>query len=509
MSDDDNPHGLTPVRRVLIMISVMLGSTLYSTTLLIASTLLPQMQGTMAATSDEIAWVMTFNILATAVMTPMTGWLVARFGRRSVMMWSIFGFSVFTYLCGQSDSLSALVLWRILQGGCGAPVVPLSQTILLDSFPRRQAGMVTSIFGMGAVLGPVIGPALGGYLADIYSWRWAFYVIVPIGFLSFIGLRLTLPPDPDTPNTKLDWTGFLSLAVAISCVQLVLSRGQRLDWFDSLEIALETAAAGLAFYIFVAHSLTTEKPFLSLRLLKDRNYAQGLLLVLIYGMLNFTPMVLLPAMLQTYSGFPDPIIGQVLGARGVGAVIGFFSAIFVARLDPRIGMTIGFVVQVISGIWLTQIDLNVDMTALVANSILQGFAVGIIWVPLTVATFRTLETRFWPEAMSVFHLMRNIGSSFFISISVAEIVRTSAQNYARMNEMLSPFNDRLALPWVMGAWTMDTQPGLARLAKEMDRQASMIGYLNAFALYTAASAAGVLLVLTMTKGKRAKAALPK
>ena len=352
----------------------------------------------------------------------------------------------------------------------------------------------------------MIGPALGGYLSDLYSWRWAFYVIVPVGFLSFIGLRLTLPRDTQTASTRLDWTGFLSLAVAISCVQLVLSRGQRLDWFDSMEIILETATAMIAFYVFVVHSLTTDRPFLQLRLLKDRNYAMGLLLVFIYGMLSFTPMVLLPPMLQAYSGFPDPIIGEVLGARGIGAVIGFFSAIFVAKLDPRIGMVIGFGVQVISGIWLTRIDLNVDMTSLVSNSILQGFAVGIIWVPLTVATFRTLETRFWPEAMSVFHLLRNIGSSFFISISVAEIVRTSAQNYSRMNEMLSPFNDRLALPWVMGAWTMETKEGLARLAKEVDRQASMIGYINAFAMYTAASAAGVLLVLTLRKGRRAKAA---
>jgi DHA2 family multidrug resistance protein len=503
LPDEDNPYGLTPTRRVLIMISVMLGSTLYSTTLLVASTLLPQIQGTMAATSDEIAWMMTFNILATAVMTPMTGWLVARFGRRSVMMWSIFSFSVFTYLCGQADSLETLVLWRILQGGSGAPVVPLSQTILLDSFPRRQAGMVTAVFGMGTVLGPVIGPMLGGYLADVYSWRWAFYVIVPVGFLSFIGLRYTLPADPDLPPTKLDWTGFLSLAAAISCVQLVLSRGQRLDWFDSLEITLETVAAGLSFYIFVAHSLTTERPFLSLRLLKDRNYALGLMLVLTYGMLNFTPMVLLPPLLQAYAGFPDPLIGQVLGARGIGAVVGFFSAIFVGKLDPRIGMIIGFGVQAISGVWLCGINLNVTMTTLVANSILQGFAVGIIWVPLTVATFRTLDSRYWPEAMSVFHLMRNIGSSFFISISVAEIIRTTAQNYARMNEMLSPYNDRLAMPWVMGGWTMDTQAGLAGLAKEMNRQAAMIGYLNAFALYTAASTVGMLLVLTMTKGRKA------
>src|SRR5258708_6852266 len=180
----------TPTRRIMIMISVVLGSTLYSTTLLIASTLLPQMQGALAATPDEIAWSVTFNILATAVVTPMTGWLVARFGRRNVMMWSILCFSVATYMCGAADSLQTLVFWRIVQGGTGAPVVPLSNAILLDSFPRRQAGMVTSIFGMAVVIGPVIGPTLGGFLAEAYSWRWAFYMLVPVGLLGFVAVRL-------------------------------------------------------------------------------------------------------------------------------------------------------------------------------------------------------------------------------------------------------------------------------------------------------------------------------
>src|SRR5712672_963087 len=193
----------TPTRRIMIMISVVLGSTLYSTTLLIASTLLPQMQGAMSATQDEIAWAMTFNILATAVATPMTGWLAARFGRRETMTWSVLAFTVTTFLCGSADSLETLILWRVLQGALGAPVIPLSQTILLDAFPKRQQGFVTSIFGMAVVIGPVIGPTVGGMLSEIYSWPWAFYMIVPVGLLSFVGLRLTLPHDRPTGRTSL------------------------------------------------------------------------------------------------------------------------------------------------------------------------------------------------------------------------------------------------------------------------------------------------------------------
>src|SRR3954469_11944120 len=268
----DPGAAVAPTRRLMIMLSIILGSTLYSTTLLIASTLLPQMQGTMSATQDEIAWAMTFNILATAVMTPMTGWLVARFGRRGVMVGSMALFSLFTYLCGAAESLETLVLWRILQGASGARVTPLSQTILFDIFPRRQHRMISSVYGMAVVVGPVLGPLLGSYLADEYSWRWAFYALVPVGLISAVGLRLAMLPDSPRQRTRLDWAGFLSLAMAISCVQLVLSRGQRLDWYESGEIVLETLGAAFAFYVFIVHSLTTRRPFLNLRLLLDRNY---------------------------------------------------------------------------------------------------------------------------------------------------------------------------------------------------------------------------------------------
>jgi MFS transporter, DHA2 family, multidrug resistance protein len=506
MSDEQAVDPVSVPRRIMIMLSIILGSTLYSTTLLIASTLLPQMQGAMAATQDEIAWAMTFNILATAVVTPMTGWLVARFGRRGVMVGSMLLFSLFTYLCGAADSLETLVLWRIMQGATGAPVTPLSQTILFDVFPRRHHRMITSVYGMTVVIGPVIGPALGGFISDLYSWRWAFFGLVPVGLASCIGLRLSMRPDLPRPDVRLDWIGFLSLSAAISCLQLVLSRGQRLDWYESSEIWLETIGALATFYIFLAHSVTAARPFLNLRLLLDRNYALGLILVCVFGMLNVTPMVLLPPLLQQHAGFPDTLIGEVLAARGAGATIGFFVAMFIGRLDPRIGMSIGFILQVISGLWLMSINLDVPMDILVANSMLQGMAIGIIWVPLTIASFATLDSRLWPEAMAVFHLLRNIGSSIFISLCVADIVRVTARNYSRMTEMISPFNDRLTLPWVMGGWDIGTLAGLARLSKEIGRQAAMIGYLDAFAMYTAASAGAVILVMLVRRRRDTRAA---
>src|SRR3954453_2875197 len=279
---------MSAAQRYLTLATVVLGSSLYGTALLTTSTVLPQMQGAMSATQDEIAWAMTFNILATAVVTPMTGWLVSRFGTKRVMVSSIALFTLATLLCGMAQSLEVLVLWRILQGAAGAPLVPLSQSILFVTFPRRQHTMVMSIFGMAVAVAPVFGPVYGGYLAEVYSWRWSFYMLVPIGIAATIGMAWTLPSDNRATKVRFDWTGFIALATALAAIQLVLARGVRLDWFDSAEIVIECLIAGLAFYIFMVHSLSAREPFLNLKLLADRNYAIGLALVTIYGMLNFT-----------------------------------------------------------------------------------------------------------------------------------------------------------------------------------------------------------------------------
>jgi DHA2 family multidrug resistance protein len=482
-------------RRVFIMAAVVLGTTLYSTTLLISSAMLPQMQGSMAATPDEIAWSTTFNILATAIVTPMAGFLVANFGRRNVLLGAVGSFTIVTYLCGQAESLETLVLWRVLQGALGAPVTPISNAMVLDCFPRRQAGIVSSIFGMTAVvLGPVIGPTLGGILAETYSWRYAFYMIVPAGVVGFAALWLVLPKEQPGAGARLDWIGFVSLSLALGCLQLVLSRGQRLDWYESGEIVFETCLAATALYLFLAHGATADRPFLSPRLLRDRNYSLGLVLVLTYGMLNFTPLVLLPSLLQTHAGYPDSTIGMIIAARGIGGTVGFFAAMFIGRLDPRIGMTIGFGLLAVSGLWLIEIDLNIGASDLMLNSMVQGVATGVVWVPLSVMAFSTLEGRLMSEGMAVFHLLRNIGSSLFISLAFAMVVQSTGANYSRMTELVTPYSRSMNLPWVMGGWSVDTMPGLARLAKEINRQAAIIGYLNAFSLYTATSIAAIAIV---------------
>jgi DHA2 family multidrug resistance protein len=481
--------------RYFILVMTVLATTLFTATILVASTLLPQMQGSMLATQDEIAWTMTFNILATAVVTPVAGWLAARFGVRNVMVWCSAGFTLATLMCGAATTLEELVFWRIVQGAVGAPLTPLSQSILLDTFPPHQHGMVISIYGMSAVIGPVIGPALGGLLSEVYSWRWAFYMMVVPGVIVSVGLRFALPAGGQRERLRFDWFGFLSLSTAIACTQLALSRGQRLDWFDSTEIIIECLLAVLALYVFIAHTVTAQSPFLSPRLVQDRNFALGLVLVWVYGMLNFTPIVLLPALLQQHAGFPDTLLGEMTSYRGIGSLIGFFLAGLIGRLDPRIGMTIGFALQVASGLWLMSIDLNVSEGILAANSLLQGVAVGIIWVPLTVATFATLDPSLRAEGTAVYHLMRNVGSSLFISLSVAEIVRSTGVNYARLIEIVSPYNRSLTMPWVLGQWDVETVAGLARLSKEITRQSAMIGYLNAFGMYTAMSALAIPLIM--------------
>lgn len=501
---DQTAETPTAFRKWMLLVSVTLATTIYSMTVLIVSVVLPQMQGTLSATPDQISWVMTFNILATAVVTPITGWLTSSFGWRRVMLTGVFGFCVATVLCGQADSLESLVFYRVLQGGFGAPLVPLAQAVLLDSFERRQHGLVTSIFGMGVVVGPIIGPVFGGYLSELFNWRWAFYMIVPFGIAGFIGLWIFLRDGGRAYGTRFDWTGFIALAFSIACLQLLLDRGERLDWFESPEIIIEAALGCFAFYVFIVHSMTSRAPLLDLSLLRDRNYTVGLLIVLIYGMLNFTPMVMLPPMLKGIAGYPESVIGMLLSARGAGALLGFFLAVWVGKLDPRIGMIAGFGMLVWSGWYMMSFDMNVTSFDIGLTSAVQGFAVGILWVPLTIATFATMDKSKLAETMSVFHLLRNVGSSIFISLSVTILVRTSGINYARLTEFISPFNELLGFPQNTGSFDISGVSGLAAISIELDRQADMIGFLNAFGAFTFASALALPLVLLVRMPRTSK-----
>jgi DHA2 family multidrug resistance protein len=499
VSDDPEKPALELAtgRRVLVLATIIVSSAAYNAATFTATAILPQMQGAMAATQDEISWTVTFNILATAVVMPMTGWLVGRFGRGRLLFWSLVGFTFATAMCGFAGSLESLVVWRIAQGAAGAPLLPLGQTILLDVFPRRRHGSIISIFGMANTIGPVLGPTFAGYLAEYYSWRWGFHMIVPVAFLACVSARIAMPRDDTVRAVALDWTGFVSLSLAITATQMVLSRGQRLDWFQSGEITAWAIVAALSFYVFLVHSLTARRPFLSPRLLLDRNYAIGVFLITIFGMLNFTPMVLLPPLLQNQLGFPDSLIGYMVGWRGVGVMAGSFASLFANRIDLRFGAALGFSLQIVSGLWLMGIDFNVPLWVLCANAFLQGLAVGLIWAPIATSAFYTLDQGLRAEGIAVFHLSRSIGTSFFISITVAEVVRASAANYSRLSEAVNPYNTSLRNPGSMGTWSVDTLSGLGALSKEIARQAALIGYMNAFVMYTVTSAIAIPLVMML------------
>jgi DHA2 family multidrug resistance protein len=332
-------------------------------------------------------------------------------------------------------------------------------------------------------MGPVIGPTMGGYLAEMYSWRWVFFLIVPVAVVCFVAIYAFIQDRHARSEVRFDWTGFLALAITIGCIQLMLDRGPRNDWFESMETIMEATFAATAFYVFVVHSLSSATPFLNPRLLLNRNYTIGLLITTTFGMLNLTLMVLLPPLLQRLQGYPDSIIGLLLGARAVGTLLGFIIMKFGNRLDPRMWLVVGFALQGAAGLRMAQFNIEVSFYDVALALGIQGLGVGLLWVPITLVTFATVERRILPEGMAIFHLVRNIASSVHISISVSMVVYFTTVNYAGLVEGVSVFNEMTRNPSTIGLWALDSPSSIAALSGEILRQASMVGYLNAFYLY--------------------------
>jgi DHA2 family multidrug resistance protein len=300
---------------------------------------------------------------------------------------------------------------------------------------------------------------------------------------------------------RLDWLGFLLLAAALASLQVMLDRGERADWFDSAEIVVYAAVAVAALYAFIVHSLTAERPFLQPALLRDRNFTIGLTLIFVFGMLNFTPMTLLPPMLQGVSGYPESVIGFVLGARGLGTLVAFSAMIFASRFDPRAMIVLGFLLQAFAGWQLTQLDMNPSAEGVFWPMALQGFGVGVLWVPITMVTFATINQAATAEGAAVYHMVRNVGSSIHISLSTAVAVRMARTNYSELAPAVSPYNEALTMPWVTGAWNVQDPAGLAAVAREVARQAAMLGYIDAFVFYIA-TALVVLPLVLLVRWKR-------
>jgi len=469
------------LERALILATCTLVTLLYAMTVTIANVSLPAIQGTLSATPDQIAWVVTSNLVATAVATPLAAWLVVRMGRRRLMNACVLAFGLASLGCGLSGSLEELVLWRTVQGAVGAPLIPASQAIVLDSYPRERHGAVLAIYGMGSVLGPIIGPTLGGWLAESYNWRWLFYMIVPFAVVSLAGTLAVIRDREVAEGKPFDWIGFLSLSVALAASQLMLDRGEIADWFESPEIIAWAAIALIGLYAFVVRSLSTRHPFLDLQLFRDRNFVIGLVLVFVFGMLNFTPMTMLPPLMQNVGSYPDSVVGLVIGSRGLGTLGAFAFMIVGSRIAPRPMIVAGFVLQAWAGWQLAQLDVQPTVEAVFGPMLLQGFGVGLLWVPITMVTFNTLDPRHLPDASAVYHMVRNFGSAVHISLTVTLTLRMARTAYGELTERVTPFHAQV-LP---GPWSTEHLAGIASLARELHRQSMMIAYLDGFVFFTA------------------------
>ena len=482
---------MTSVQKLAILITLTVTVGTFVTTITIANVSLPQLQGAFAATQDQITWIITATLVAQAIATPLSGWLDNRFGRRKVLLICATSFTSFSILCGLASTLEELVIWRFLQGLSGAPLVPLSQAILVTIYPRPQHGRVLVFWMFGPIIGSILAPLIGGFISEDYSWRWVFMLSVPPAILCVISLFIFMKiPNINQQEKQLDWLGFISLSICVTTLQLVLDRGQLLDWFGSPIIILGTVLTGATLYIFVSHVCTSNNPFLNPKLLRDRNYAVGTLLGFAFGMLYFTTFVLQPTMLQSLRGYPDSLIGLIQATRGIGLLAGaIFLLLFLKNFDPRFNIFLGFLIEVITGFGMSQFDINMTVGTVTWFTILQGFGLGIIWSPLMVLALATLDNRYVSEGASVFHLMRNIGSSVHIAATATFVVRSSKENYSVLIESLNPFNESYTFKEISGNWSISGTENLTTISIEISRQATMLGYINAYYLYALAALA--------------------
>jgi DHA2 family multidrug resistance protein len=491
----------------MITISIMLATIMQVVDMTIVNVALPHMQGNMSATQDQISWVLTSYIVAAAIMTPVTGVLAARFGRKRLFAGSVVGFTIASVLCGWATSLDQIVVYRVLQGALGASLVPLSQAVLLDVYPREKHGSAMALWGMGVMVGPILGPTLGGYLTEYYSWRWAFYINVPLGVLALLGILAFVPETERQTNRGFDFFGFALLSIAIGALQLMLDRGNSLDWFGSREIIFEAVAASLAFYMFLVHMFTAEKPFIEPALFKDRNFNAGLTLMFVVGVMLLATLALLPPFLQNLLGFPVVTAGLVLAPRGIGTMFAMMLVgRLVSRVDTRYLVLFGLAMTAISMWQMADFTLEVGVKEIVVTGVVQGIGLGFIFVPLSTAAFATLHPRYRNEGTAMFSLIRNIGSSIGISLVVTVLGQRTQINHAGVGAYLTPFRDAMHAPWLPPVWDLGTPTGAIALDAEVTRQAVMLAYLDDFRFMMVMTLLAVpLLLLLRPAPKRSSA----
>jgi MFS transporter, DHA2 family, multidrug resistance protein len=465
----------------LITVSVMLATIMQALDTTIANVALPRVQGTLSATQDEMGWVLTSYIVAAAITIPLTGWLASELGRRKVFLTSIVLFTIASVLCGLATTLPQIVLFRLLQGVGGAALVPLSQAVLFDINPPKEFGRAMSIWGIGVTLGPILGPALGGWLTENYSWRWVFFINLPVGILAYFGLLATMPESRNAKSSRFDFFGFTTLSIGVGCVQMLLDRGQTKDWFSSPEIVAEAVIGGLAFYLFIVHMFSSPQPFLNPALFKDRNFVASNVFIFMIGVVLFATLALLPPMLQNQMQYPVILTGLVTMPRGIGTLLGM---ILVGRLikhfDPRWVMALGLAFTAYALWQMTQFSLEMGSWPVIFSGIIQGAGVGLVYVPLSMVAFITLPSRLRNEGTSFFNLLRNVGSSVGISVVMFLLVQNTQRVHASLSEHITPFN--IASNPAASGFNFGSTSGLLAVNGLITNQAAMISYLDDFKL---------------------------
>ena len=460
-----------------ILITCTLVTTLYGTNLTIANVSLPQIQGALSASPDQISWVVTSNLIATAVTIPLAGWIANRFGRRRSMIWGVTGFAIATLMCGLSSSLAELILWRILQSAFCSPLAAIAQSVVIDEFTGERRAKATSIYMMGVGIPATVAPIISGYVCEELSWSWVFFILLPVAFLALFGLLKSIKPDPPSPrNITLDWIGFISLAVMIACIQLVLDRGEREEWLSSGEILLECFLIIIFGWIFFSHSLTAKLPLFDLRLFLERNFALGIGIHCIFGMLFVTPMVLIPSMLQQLTEVPDFTVGILISLRFIATAIAMLIMVFFAsQWHPKFLLLLGFGLHTYAGIQMATFDMNTSIFEMAWALSITGLGVGFLWVPMTIVTFSNLDPKRSVEGAMMWNFMRSIGSSFYISLSFIVIFHTQKINYATLVQWINPYINHLKSDFLKG-----DQASLISAVGEISQQATNISYINSF-----------------------------
>jgi DHA2 family multidrug resistance protein len=482
--------------RLFITLSVMAATLMNSLDTTIANVALPHIQGSVSASPDQITWVLTSYIVAAAIVLPLTGWIAGRFGRKRLMLVSILGFTIASGLCGIASSLGEIVGFRLLQGVLGAALLPMSQAILLDINPPEKQGQAMAVWTLGAIMGPIVGPVLGGWLTDNLSWRWVFYINLPVGVLAFTGLFFFLAETRSADRVKLDLFGFAALGLALGSLQLLLDRGQTLDWFSSTEICVEAASLAAFLYLFIVQTLTARRPFVDPALFADRNFLFCCLIGFFVGVLTLGVLSILPQVLEGPMGYSVVGTGLVMAPFGIGTLVSIMAVGRVAnRVDGRLLMFAGLIMVSIATSRLSGMSLQMDNSVVLVAGFIQGIGVGLVFVPLSTLAFATLAPRFRNDGAAMFTLIRNLGQSVGISVLQVLSYRNTETVNARLVEGLRPDNPAVAA--MPSYFSLVDPTGVAALSAEVGRQALMVSYTDGFWLLSVLTLGATVLILLM------------